>query len=420
MAADPDVPPAVTDLSRRQFSTGAAVGGAAMLTACATVPQRAGGGGGRPWPYLLGADITWVPEDEAIGATYWQGGVQRDPLAIFADAGFNAIKLRTFVNPENGYSRGKPGGPWGSIDSTIAFARRIKAAGLHLSTTLHYSDTWADPQKQTKPAAWADLPLAGLVDAVHDHTADALGRMEAAGVAPDLVVLGNETTFGMLWPEGRIPLPFATGNPVTDREHMDSAPPGGLDRFAALLKAGIAASRSVLPDTPVALHNHLGRHWQIIRHWTDSLIERDVRFDALGMSCYQQQAQGDWERTFDEFSRRYPDHGFFAIEYSSRKRYVNDLVHAHPNGWGSFIWEPTRHQEAIFLQGGVTAGEGPKPDLLSQGLNSAEAPGATPSTEPPAEHRVNPGGRFDADPGFIDLYRQMARDYGVSGVPIRR
>jgi hypothetical protein len=407
------------DLSRRQFATVAgAAAGSATLGACATVPVQTAGGR-RPWPYLLGADITWVPEDEAIGATYWQDGVQSDPLAIFADAGFNAIKLRTFVNPENGYSRGKPGGPWGSIDSTIAFARRIRAAGMHLTLTLHYSDTWADPQKQTKPAAWADLPFTELVDAVHTHTSDALGRMKAAGVAPDLVVLGNETTFGMLWPEGRIPLPFATGNPVTDAEHMSESMPGGMDRFAALLKAGIAASRAVLPGVPVALHNHLGRHWQITRHWTDSLIERDVRFDALGMSCYQQQAQGDWERTFAEFSRRYPDHGFFAIEYSSRKRYLNDLVQAHPNGWGSFIWEPTRHQEAIFLQDGVNAGEGPKPDLLSQGLNSAEAPGATPTTAPPAEHRVNPGGRFDADPAFVNLYRQMARDYGVLGRPIR-
>ncbi len=397
-------------LSRRDIARGA---GAAALAALAPAPASAlAGNGARPWPYLLGADVSWIPEDEAQGATYFEDGVQRDPLAIFKGAGFNAIKLRLFVDPANGYSRGKPGGPWCSLEENIKFASRIKAAGLHLSITLHYSDTWADPQHQEKPAAWAGLSFPALVDAVYRHTDDSLAAMKAAGVAPDLVILGNETTFGMMWPEGRVPLTIPTGNPVTDREHMTAPGAGGYDRFAALLKAGVAASRAQLPDAPIALHNHLGRHWPIVRHWTDSLLERGVSFDALGFSCYQQQAQGDWERTFAEFARRYPAHGFFAIEYSSRKRYVNDLVFAHPNGWGSFIWEPTRHQEAIFLKDGKSAGEGPRPDLLSQGLNAAEAPGSTPAPAlPPQPGPEDHGGRYDADPHFLALYRQMARDY---------
>lgn len=397
-------------LTRRGFAAAAA--GTALA---AGLPAAARGRPGpRPWPYLIGADITWVPEDEAIGATYFEDGVRRDPLDILRGAGFNAIKLRLFVDPANGYSKGKAGGPWGGIDSTIAFARRIRAAGMHLSLTLHYSDNWADPQKQAKPAAWAGLPFARLVDAVHRHTDDVLGKMKAAGAAPDLVILGNETTFGMLWPDGRVPLAIPTGNPVTDREHMSAAGAGGYDGFAALLKAGIAASRAQLPHAPVALHNHLGRHWPIVRDWMDNLLKRDVRFDATGFSCYQQQAQGDWECSFAEFARRYPDHGFLALEYSSRKRYVNDLVHAHANGWGSYIWEPTRHQEAIFRKDGASAGEGPRPDLLAQGLNAAEAPGGTPA---PAPRRRDHGGRYDADPEFLELYRTMARDYGLTVPP---
>lgn len=217
----------------------------------------------------------------------------------------------------------------------------------------------------------------------------------------------------MLWPEGRVPLTIPTGNPQTDAVHMNVAGAGGYDRFAALLKAAVSATRETLPGVPLALHNHLGRHWPIVRHWTDSLIERGVDFDALGFSCYQQAAEGDWERTFAEFGKRYPDKGFFAIEYSSRKRYLNDLVHAHPNGWGSYIWEPTRHQEAIFLKHGVSAGEGPRPNLLSQGINGAEAPGAAPAPPTPRKPRDH-GGRYDADLNFIRLYQQMAKDYGVT------
>ena len=395
-------------ISRRALGVGA---GGLLLAGAA----RAAPAGARPWPYLIGADISWVPEDEAAGATYYEAGVQRDPLAIFRDAGFNAIKLRLFVHPENGYSRGKPGGPWCGLAQIIDFSRRIKAAGFHLSLTLHYSDTWADPQHQDKPAAWAGLSFAKLVEAVHRHTRESLGAMAKAGVAPDLVIIGNETTFGMLWPDGRVPLTIPTGNAVTDRTHMHLAGAGGFDRFAVLLKAGIAGAREMVPGAKIALHNHLGRHWPIVQDWMDNLLRRGVRFDATGFSCYQQAAEGDWARTFDAFERRYPDHGFFAIEYSSRKRYLNDLVHGHRNGWGGFIWEPTRHQEAIFTRNGVNAGEGPKPNLLSQGANGAEAPGGVPSAAmpPPEDH----GGRYDADPAFLELYRNMARDYGLSAGP---
>jgi arabinogalactan endo-1,4-beta-galactosidase len=402
----------MTTITRRTLGLGVAAAGVAGLA-----PARAAAT--RPWPYLLGADVSWLPEDIAAGATYFADGKPRDPLAILRDAGFNAIKLRLFVDPANGYSKGKPGGPWCDIAQTVAFGRRIKQAGFHFSLTLHYSDTWADPQHQDKPAAWATLPFAKLVDAVHRHTVAALTALRKGNAYPDLVVIGNETTFGMLWPDGRVPLTIPTGNPQTDAVHMTVPGAGGYDRFAALLKAGIAGARDSTPNAKVALHNHLGRHWSIVRHWMDELLRRGVRFDAAGFSCYQQAAQGDWQRTFDGFSRTYPDHGFLALEYSSRKRYVNDLVHAQPNGWGSFIWEPTRHQEAIFRRDGRNAGEGAKPDLLSQGINAAEAPGAAPAPAG-AERPDHHGGRYDADPAFLDLYRQMARDYAATPFQPRR
>ncbi len=403
-------------LSRREAVSG--FGAAALALAIPAAVARAKRAAA-PWPYLIGADVSWIPEDEAQGATYALDGVERDPLAILADIGFNAIKLRIFVDPENGYSKGRPGGPWCGLAQTIAFGRRIKAAGFHFSLTLHYSDTWADPQHQDKPAAWAKLAFPELVATVRRYTADTIAALVRGGAEPDLIVIGNETTFGTLWPDARVPLAIPTGNPQTDAVHMHVPDAGGYDRFAEVLKAGIAGARAAAPGAKIALHNHLGRHWDIVRLWTDNLLQRGVRFDALGLSCYQQAAQGDWERTFTGVAKRYPGLGLLALEYSSRKRYLNDLVHAQPPGWGSFIWEPTRHQEAIFLKDGRSAGEGPRPDLLAQGINAAEAPGAAPA--PPAPRRPrNHGGRYDADPRFTTLYRTMARDYGIAPQPLGR
>lgn len=399
--------------NRRAFAAGLA-----GLPLLAAAPSALAASGARSGPFLLGADITWIPQDEADGATFYENGQRKDVLAILSGAGFNAIKIRVFVNPENGYSARRKTDPWAGLSQTVAMAKRIKAAGLHLTISFHYSDTWADPQKQGKPAAWKDLAFDDLVKAVGDHTRQVLTALEKAGARPDMVVIGNEITFGMLWPDGRVPLPVATGNPATDAVHLNVPDAGGFDKLARLLSAGLDASRQTVPGVKTSVHNHLGRHWPIVSHWTDNLLSRGVRFDAVGFSCYQQQAEGDWERTFAQFDGRYRDHGFYVAEYSSRKRYVNDITFNAPGkrGWGTFIWEPTRHQEAIFDQDGQNAGEGPRPNLLSQGINVAEAPGAViPGAPPPAPHveKTEHGGRYDAN-GFMDLYRQMARDYGVA------
>src|SRR5689334_6550208 len=59
-------------------------------------------------PFILGADISWVPEDEADGATYFDHGVQKDIFQILHDYQFNYIRLRVFVDPRapHGYAAG--------------------------------------------------------------------------------------------------------------------------------------------------------------------------------------------------------------------------------------------------------------------------------------------------------------------------
>jgi arabinogalactan endo-1,4-beta-galactosidase len=403
----------VRGLTRRELGLSALATGALF-----TLPAGAAVGPERPGAYILGADISWIPEDEAAGAEYYLDGKRQDIFTILTGAGFNWVRLRLFVNPENGYSAGKKDSPWCGLEQTIKLARRVKAAGMKIALTFHYSDTWADPQHQDKPAAWKDLSFPDLERAVEAHTRDSLNAMKAAGVLPDMVHVGNEVTFGMLWPEGRVALPVPTGNPATDAVHLKPEGIGGYDQFAILLKAGIKATREVAPKASIMLHNHLGRHWVIVREWTDALLSRGVDFDLVGFSCYQQLAEGDWERTFTEFVKRYPKLGFCAVEYSGRKEYLNDLVFNAPGkrGWGSFIWEPTRHQEAVFDKDGRNAGGGAKPNLLSQGINAAEAPGAvqpgTPLPPPPSgPKRHGEGGRYEANQ-FLELYRGLSRKYG--------
>jgi arabinogalactan endo-1,4-beta-galactosidase len=254
----------------------------------------------------------------------------------------------------------------------------------------HYSDNWADPGKQTKPLAWENFTVPQLADAVHEHTKNVLTALKEQGTPPQMVQIGNEITNGLLWPEG-------------NTQHFDD--------FATIIKAGIAAAREVDPSIKIILHHDKGRDNSKMRWWMDNLLARDVKFDIIGMSCYAQAHEGDWKNNFDDLAKRYPQFDLLVCEYSSRKRYVNDLMWNTPDkkGLGTFIWEPTRHKEAIFDQDGHNTGGG-DPYYFVATQPSATRPTTRPTT---MRWRIDRGGRYDTN-AYIDVYPQMAKDYGVT------
>jgi arabinogalactan endo-1,4-beta-galactosidase len=268
-------------------------------------------------------------------------------------------------------------------------AKRIKAAGMGFLLDFHYSDTWADPGHQTKPVAWENFTVPQLADAIHKHTKTVLNALKDQGTPPQMVQIGNEITNGLLWPEG-------------NTEHFDD--------FAMIIKAGIAATREVDPNIRIILHHDKGRDNAKMRWWLDNLLARDVKFDIIGMSCYAQSKEGDWENNFNDLAKRYPQFDLLVCEYSSRKRYVNDLMFNTPDkkGLGTFIWEPTRHKEAIFDVSGHNAGGG-DPYYFAT-TQPARRPTTFPTTFP--VRFQNHGGRYDTN-SYIDVYPQMAKDYGT-------
>jgi hypothetical protein len=98
-----------------------------------------GGGGEAAGPaapcQLLGADITFVEADEAAGATCRDGAVQ-DIVLLLEHHGMNAIRLRTFVDPRAADGYNQQNGT-AEVAHTIAFARRVKAAGMRFLLDFH-------------------------------------------------------------------------------------------------------------------------------------------------------------------------------------------------------------------------------------------------------------------------------------------
>lgn len=378
---------------------------AVVMCASAARAERAG-------PFILGADISWIPEDEAAGATYLDHGVRKDIFQILKEHGFNYVRLRVFVDPmsQRGYSR-RRGQPFCDLNSTLAMAKRASDAGMGIFLCFHYSDTWADPEHQSKPAAWEGLAFDELVEKFREHTRQVVQALHEQGTPPQLVQIGNEITHGMLWPDARVASLIPSGNAQTDANAARSGIEGlgHYNNLATLLKVGVEEVRRIDPSIRIVLHNHLGRHNLRMREWLDNLISRNVDFDIIGVSCYAQGKEGDWQENFADLAQRYPKYDILVCEYSARKRYVNDLTFNIPDrkGLGTFIWEPTRHREALFDQNGYNAGGGQASNFVQDmGINQ----GATtnPTTRP---RRINRGGRFDTN-DLIDLYPEMARAYG--------
>jgi len=212
-----------------------------------------------PFAYAIGADLSFLGQAEARGTQFRDQGVVKPGLQIFRDHGYNWIRLRLFHSPSMANNR----------EYTIDQAKKAKELGYKVLLAIHYSDSWADPGKQTIPKAWQGKSHAQLVQAVEDYTRETIEAFRGAGAMPEMVQVGNEITNGMLWPDGKLP------------ENWDN--------FAELIKAGIRGMDAGLGDAPrPRLITHVERPARIslIGDFFDNLIARGVEIDIIGTSYY--------------------------------------------------------------------------------------------------------------------------------------
>lgn len=278
---------------------------------------------------MLGADISFLPELEARGMKFSDNGVPKDAIRILKEHGFNYVRLRIFNDParDSGYS---PGKGFCDLANTKKMAKRVKDAGMKLLLDFHYSDYWADPGKQYKPAAWRHLSFEDLKKAVYDYTKDVVQQLKDQGTTPDMVQVGNEINHGIIWPEGNV---------------------ANFDGLAQLVNAGNAAVKAVDPSILLMLHVALGGQNDESVFFIDNMIARGVSFDVIGESYYPK-----WHGTLDDLRdnlhdlvRRY-NKDVIVVEYSHRKEEVNKIAFELPNGKGkgTCIWEPLSTWEKFF------------------------------------------------------------------------
>lgn len=219
-----------------------------------------------------GADVSWLPQMETTGYEFYDvDGTQTDCLQLLKDRGINTIRLRVWVDPSDDPKSGHC-----SPAETVVMAARAHALGMRIMIDFHYSDSWADPGKQTKPAAWANHSFSELLDAVYDHTYDVLDALKTAGVTPEWVQVGNEIPSGMLWPEG----------------HTDN-----WAQLAQLLNKGYDATKAIDTSIKVVIHIDQGNDNGRFRYFFDNATANYVNYDVIGLSYYPYWLGSDYTAT---------------------------------------------------------------------------------------------------------------------------
>ena len=198
---------------------------------------------------IKGADISFLPEIEAAGVDFKSAaGTEQDLLDILKESGVNTIRLRLWHTPASEHS---------ALPEVKALSQRIKAKGMNVWLSVHYSDTWADPGNQAKPAAWSAASFTDLADSVYKYTKKVMTEID-----PDIIQIGNEINGGFLLPSG------STSN---------------VSNFITLLKEGVRAAREVAPDTKIMVHV---AGFDVAAWFYQQLKSNDVDYDYIGLSYY--------------------------------------------------------------------------------------------------------------------------------------
>ncbi len=289
---------------------------------------------------ILGADISYADQnttsedpgsDPALKYYIDDPAQAEDLLPVVAGAGMEYIRLRVFNDPRDEQGGWYLDPAYQSPARTSMVAGWVKGENMDLGIDLHYSDSWADPSKQAKPTAWAELEFDDLVDEVYDYTYGLVQDLIDQGTTPAKVAVGNEVINGFMWGSERAQPWFTDPNAFCYVCYFNLDPafvsqPGGAllwdfygsdnpqeiaaydaawDRFTTLQAAGIAAVRDVSAangvdikvETHVIIDN--GRVDKTLEFWHQYLTRLNAKgedIDVIAHSYYP-----EWHGTAEHF-----------------------------------------------------------------------------------------------------------------------
>ena len=242
--------------------------------------------------FMRGFDASMVSQLEEYGSSFYnENGTKEDIFKILKAHGINWIRLRIWNAPQDS----TPG--QNNYEHTLAMAKRIKQNGLKFLLDFHYSDSWADPAKQSLPAEWDNVSsIEELCSKVSEYTKKILTDLKSQGCAPDMVQLGNEINSGM----------FLTKSDGTTAPSIDCYSwTGDTEGNKNLLKVLQSASSAVSEiDSSIKKMIHLASSKGDNFDWWFKNLQnlKGVDYDYIGLSYYPFEEHGTLKQLRENIS----------------------------------------------------------------------------------------------------------------------
>ena len=211
--------------------------------------------------FMKGVDLSMLKQVEDNAGLFYDNGIQIDPIQEFNSKGINTVRLKIWHNPLLNYN---------DLESVLEIAERVKNAELDLLLDFHYSDTWADPSNQNKPAAWENLNFDTLCDSIEQYSRYVITKLKNQNTLPKYVQIGNETDCGFLWPDG-----YVCGESNNDIQWNKLR-----DLFMHAIE-GVNTALDFEDSLKIISHVSSGGNW-----FFGNLLEEDIPIDILAISYY--------------------------------------------------------------------------------------------------------------------------------------
>lgn len=215
--------------------------------------------------FIKGMDISSVIAEEESGVKYYnEQGEEEDLFKILADSGVNYIRVRVWNNPYDEDGNGYGGGN-NDVKKAAEIGKRAAKYGMKLLVDFHYSDFWADPNKQYTPVVWRGMSDDTKASALYDFTVESLNTIIKAGADVGMVQIGNEINNGLA------------------SEYSVS---GIMQLLDSASKAVRQVSDSKKKDIKIAVHYTEIDNFDDTLQKAQDLEDNNIDYDVFGVSYY--------------------------------------------------------------------------------------------------------------------------------------
>lgn len=217
---------------------------------------------------VIGVDLSEALYAQKKGVVFRdQNGNAKDVFDIFYENGYKWLRVRVNIEPDsNDYA----------MFTDLAYATEVgviaKELGFKLLVDFHYSNWWADPGNQWTPYSWRTSSITALCTTAYNWTVGAMQTLINAGAEPDMVQIGNEINYGIMWDLGNV------GTSTSNWTNV-----------AWLINSGINAVEDAGSDADIMIHTATGGSWSETSSWISNFINAGGQWsdvDAYGVSYY--------------------------------------------------------------------------------------------------------------------------------------